>query len=59
MRYRDSRGKGFMTTRLLAKIAELNGKIEAARRAGDTFRLQRLIAQQQRLLEKEDGQLKK
>jgi hypothetical protein len=44
-----------MTTRLLAKIAELNGRIEAARRAGDTFRLQRLIAQQQRLLENEDG----
>jgi hypothetical protein len=45
-----------MATNHLSKIADLNRKIEAARRAGDTFRLQRLIAQRQRLLEGHDGQ---
>jgi hypothetical protein len=45
-----------MTTKQLSKIADLNRKIEAARSAGDTFRLQRLIAQRQRLLESDDRQ---
>jgi len=48
-----------MTTNQLAKIAELNRQIEAARRAGDTFRLRRRIALQQRLLESNDDQLAK
>ena len=56
--HRDS-GQGLMTTSYLAKITDLNRKIEAARRTGDTFRLQRLIAQQQRLLESDDGQMAK
>jgi hypothetical protein len=52
VRYRDLR----VTTKHLSKIADLNRKIEAARSAGDTFRLQRLIAQRQRLLESDDRQ---
>jgi hypothetical protein len=49
-------GQRAVTTNHLSKIADLNRKIEAARSAGDTFRLQRLITQQQRLLESDDRQ---